>query len=122
MTGTLPARQCSVCGTIFEGHRCPECNPRTRRRLSRAAPEKKRRFDKFYQSNRWKRKSYGYRRRHPFCAWCLRDGYLVKADVVDHVVPLAAGGAPMDDANLQSLCHQCHAIKTAMDKQQGKGV
>lgn len=31
---------------------------------------------------------------------------------IDHIVPLWAGGAESDDANLQCLCPPCHALKT----------
>lgn len=44
---------------------------------------------------------------YPLCARC---GAL--ATDVDHIRPLNAGGTN-DDDNLQSLCHSCHAHKTA---------
>jgi len=31
---------------------------------------------------------------------------------VDHVVEIARGGAPLDYANLQTLCRPCHRAKT----------
>ena len=120
----LPAKQCPICGTVFNGDRCPECNEQRRRRLAR--PGTARRpgpHDKFYSSSRWRRKSRGYRRRHPFCEHCLlTDGLLVRAAMVDHIVPLRQGGAKMDDKNLQALCTACHAAKTAKDAaQHGEG-
>ena len=36
--------------------------------------------------------------------------------MVDHIVPINKGGAPLDMDNLQSLCSHCHAAKTARDK------
>ena len=35
---------------------------------------------------------------------------------VDHIVPLAAGGAPYDPENLQTLCRPCHFDKTRRDR------
>ena len=105
----LPNKQCPVCGTVYRGNKCPECKP------ARPAPAKAkpRAGDPVYRLNRWRRKSEGYRRRHPFCEHCLQAGLLVRSTVVDHIVPLSKGGAAFDDKNLQALCHQCHAIKTA---------
>lgn len=50
----------------------------------------------------------------PYCAACgaltrYPDGF-----ELDHVVPLAAGGADTDD-NCQILCIACHASKTRAD-------
>lgn len=46
-----------------------------------------------------------------------RDGWRCRtcgayANEVDHIVPLARGGAPYDLANLQSLCRTHHAAKS----------
>ena len=42
----------------------------------------------------------------------MRMGVIASATDVDHIVPIADGGAPLDQANLQSLCHECHSRKT----------
>ena len=49
------------------------------------------------------------------CQHCLRDERPVSATEVDHIVPLARGGARLDLANLQSLCHPCHSRKTVTE-------
>jgi 5-methylcytosine-specific restriction endonuclease McrA len=36
---------------------------------------------------------------------------------VDHIVPVADGGAKLDRANLQGLCEECHASKTRSENQ-----
>ena len=41
---------------------------------------------------------------------------LTPAQMVDHIVPINKGGAPLDLNNLQSLCNACHAAKSAKDK------
>lgn len=53
-------------------------------------------------------------RHHPLCAECLRRGRVAEATEVDHVVRLEDGGTDHPD-NLQSLCHDCHAAKTARE-------
>jgi 5-methylcytosine-specific restriction endonuclease McrA len=39
---------------------------------------------------------------------------------VDHITPLADGGAPFDHENLQPLCASCHNRKSAMELAQKK--
>lgn len=41
-------------------------------------------------------------------------GETVAADMVDHIVPLRAGGTHAF-SNLQPMCWKCHARKTARD-------
>lgn len=53
-----------------------------------------------------------FRRDNWRCVACGRLGPLE----CDHVRPLALGGAPWDPANLQSLCHDCHAEKNARER------
>ena len=36
---------------------------------------------------------------------------------VDHIKPLASGGAPYDKANLRATCERCHWAKTAMENE-----
>ena len=50
------------------------------------------------------------------CQECLRNGKYQVAEDVDHIVPLTQGGTD-DESNLQSLCHECHKIKTARESQ-----
>jgi 5-methylcytosine-specific restriction endonuclease McrA len=53
-------------------------------------------------------------RLHPLCAECMRQGFVTEAVEVDHITRLEDGGTD-DPANLQSLCHDCHARKTAAE-------
>lgn len=50
----------------------------------------------------------------PLCRHCAEKGRTRIAEEVDHIVPLALGGAD-DDDNTQCLCTDCHAIKTASE-------
>lgn len=54
------------------------------------------------------------KRDNGMCLHCLSAGKATIASEVDHIIGLAQGGTH-DDANLQSLCHDCHATKTAED-------
>ena len=51
----------------------------------------------------------------PTCRSCRTKGRMVRADVVDHIMPLSWGG---DDtrANKQPLCHDCHDAKSAREQ------
>lgn len=55
-----------------------------------------------------------YLREHPLCVVCGQHGKVTPATQLDHVVPIHKGGTD-DDANLQGLCHDCHADKTCAD-------
>lgn len=55
----------------------------------------------------------------PFCRECAKHGRERKADVVDHIVPLAWGGAEAR-SNRQPLCNDCHEVKSAGERVIGK--
>lgn len=59
----------------------------------------------------WTRTAKAHKAVHPCCAVC---GSIVGLQT-DHIVPLHRGGTD-DWANLQSLCHQHHAEKTARER------
>jgi len=71
---------------------------------------------KFYQSRQWRELRKLKLEQTPLCEECFRHGRTTPAQMVDHIVPINKGGAPLDINNLQSLCNQCHAVKTARDK------
>lgn len=54
----------------------------------------------------------------PFCRRCLAKGLQARAEVVDHITPLAWGGAEAR-ANRQALCHPCHDEKSAAERANG---
>jgi 5-methylcytosine-specific restriction protein A len=48
---------------------------------------------------------------YPEHSACVRRGERVRAEVVDHIVPLSAGGSVFDPVNHQSLCVRCNTLK-----------
>lgn len=54
-------------------------------------------------------------RAEPLCRHCYAKGITTLAREVDHITPLSAGGTDTDD-NVQSLCLNCHAAKTAKEQ------
>ena len=70
-----------------------------------------------YNSSRWRNIEQPAKlRRDPLCQRCKYLGLVVEATDVDHWIPLAQGGEPYADSNLVSLCHSCHAMKTACER------
>jgi len=63
----------------------------------------------------WKRLRAAVLRVEPFCRACTAAGVIQLAQEVDHVVPLAEGGARLERANVQPLCRECHAAKTGTE-------
>ncbi|RQR78349.1 HNH endonuclease [Burkholderia sp. Bp9012] len=51
------------------------------------------------------------------CQPCLQVGRVTTATAVDHVVSKARGGTDRDE-NLQAICRDCHATKTARERLQ----
>ncbi|RJF99027.1 HNH endonuclease [Noviherbaspirillum saxi] len=64
----------------------------------------------------WKKKRERILQRdRGLCQECLRAGRVSMATEVDHVLNRARGGTD-DDSNLQSICGDCHKIKTARER------
>lgn len=62
----------------------------------------------FYVSSAWRKARKRYISLHPICSACGR----AIATVVDHIIPINQGGAPLDERNFQSLCASCHNKKS----------
>lgn len=66
-------------------------------------------------------------RDHGLCQICDHNGFVTPGNIVDHIVPKAEGGTDAMD-NLQVLCPECNATKTATEaargrqRAQGRGV
>ena len=73
-----------------------------------------------YDLRVWKQVRIAQLVREPMCRHCALRGIHRPATDVDHIVRIADGGDWFDPENLQSLCHECHAMKTA--REEGKTV
>ncbi len=76
----------------------------------------KRKNQAFYDSRAWRKLRAWYVKKYPICVECKFMGRATPVDVVDHIIPVEDGGAPLSEDNLQSLCHLHHNQKTARDK------
>ena len=100
---TKPRRVCDNCGKAV-GSMCTTCH-----RQSRAIREKGRpsAHARGYGA-RWRKLRYIVLHDAPICAVCNRAA----STEVDHVIPKVLGGTDQM-SNLQGICWQCHADKTA---------
>ena len=82
---------------------------------------------KFYHTKEWRALRNSFIKRFPICAECYKNDVVCPANVVDHIKPIAEGGAELDVKNLQSLCTMHHNQKSAregnkrMYKNKGEG-
>lgn len=72
------------------------------------------RWHRWYSLPIWQQLRRNQLLREPFCRECADAGRRTRATDVDHI-RAHRGRWPIftDPANLQSLCHSCHARKTA---------
>lgn len=62
---------------------------------------------------RWRIARSRFLKIHPLCVRCREQGRLVKATVVDHIVPHRGDDILFwDEENWQALCKNCHDSKT----------
>jgi 5-methylcytosine-specific restriction protein A len=117
---TAPSRPCREpgCGAFaIPGSKHGRCRAHTtdtyRRIERRRGTAKARGYDED-----WRRVRNAVLHDEPFCVVCKAVGVVQLAQDVDHVVPLAHGGARLDRANLQPLCRECHQVKTSGENAQ----
>lgn len=104
------------------------------------AHQAERKANKFGDDRRGSRHERGYgaawdkrrvrilRRDRGLCQPCLQQGVVTKATQVDHIRNKAEAKAAgwtdeqIDaDENLQSICTECHKVKTAAEARKGRG-
>ena len=107
---------CTVCGIVTSrpGSRC----------LEHARQSNRSRHNALYSTRAWQRLSARVLRawRGEHGNWCpgyQREPHPARDLTVDHVVPLAAGGAPFDIANTAVLCRSCNSTKGASGGDRG---
>lgn len=82
--------------------------------------EERKAFKSMYQQPMWKQLRNTQLSKQPLCQCCLNKGRVTAALHVDHVFPWNKIGKAYFYNNLfQSLCHECHSAKTALEQ---KGV
>jgi len=67
------------------------------------------------RGDNWMRTRARWFRLNPLCVMCHANGFIQLANQLDHVIPLYKGGAD-DESNYQSLCVECHKIKSAEER------
>ena len=103
-------RLCTVCGILTSraGSRCTE----------HARKSNRSRHNALYSTRAWQHLSARVLRawRGEHGNWCpgyQRPAHAAADLTVDHVVPLAVGGAPFDICNTAVLCRSCNSSKGA---------
>jgi len=66
----------------------------------------------FYSTKAWKDARGKYLALHPWCKICERIFIRTRAVEVDHIIPIEAGGAPLDPKNFSGKCKRHHSQKT----------
>jgi len=92
------AGRCVECGRELGNHRTPYCSRRCQW--------------KFHGHYFWdSARSYVMLRDRYTCQVCHGKRRARQLDV-DHIVEIAAGGAALEYSNLQTICRDCHRVKT----------
>ena len=76
----------------------------------------------FYSSSAWIKLRNYKRLLTPLCEQCEKVNILTPFHTIDHIKPISEGGEPLDFDNLQTLCKQCHAIKTGKETSKRKYI
>lgn len=65
----------------------------------------------------WQRLRKRFLRENPLCCFCMDDGKLTEATVVDHIVTISERpDMRLTWSNLRALCKRCHDRRTAKDQ------
>ena len=106
---TSPPRWCARCCRAHSGA-CPALLA-ARRGQQRPPDNRPDSTARGYDAT-WEKLSRMIRRERPICEHCQ----VAPSRMVDHIVPLRAGGARLELGNLQALCLSCHAAKTRSER------
>jgi 5-methylcytosine-specific restriction protein A len=69
-----------------------------------------------YYNAQWNNLRKVYLATHPICEPCRKNGKVVPATLVHHVLPIKEGGARLDSENLMSCCSACHEAIHGKDR------
>lgn len=96
------------CQTLSHGRYCPD----HQRKVSKEQNDKS---SKMY-TYQWRKSSKAFLQEHPLCTQCQRDGRLIPATEVDHIIPHGGNRKLFwNKKNWQPLCKSCHSRKTALE-------
>jgi len=113
-----PPRPCPRCGALITST-CARC--RRKAEAARLSPA-----ERGYGGD-WPKVARAFLAKFPWCGQridgalhiehsrCVQHNERRRAQVVDHIVPLSAGGARLDVTNMQSLCTSCNTAKAYED-------
>jgi 5-methylcytosine-specific restriction protein A len=74
----------------------------------------------FYSSSAWLKLRNYKRLLNPICESCEKLGLIIPFNTIDHIKPISEDGEALSLDNLQTLCKQCHAIKTGKETSKRK--
>lgn len=63
----------------------------------------------FYSSPEWRKLKKWYKKQHPLCELCLKEGRETPSLEVHHITPISQGGSALSVDNLIALCKSCHS-------------
>lgn len=79
--------------------------------------EAKRKTDKRYHTQQWRKVRAFVLSGNPLCKECIKQGRVTEATDVDHIIPVRVDDSGFFAlANLQPLCASCHRSKSAKEK------
>jgi 5-methylcytosine-specific restriction protein A len=121
-----PPRPCARCGRLVLGRRCTRCDGQYDKARGTAHARG--------YTREWSAYARAWLARFPWCGQradgqlhiehsrCAQRGERVRAEVVDHVVPMVEGGASMAASNSQSLCTSCNTAKGIADRKSARAA
>lgn len=108
-----PVRQCEHAGCTvlvpYDVKYCTEHKKQSEKQRYSYRMEREGKYQRFYKTTAWRKLSHNYLLANPLCEWCLKNGIMRKADIVDHIEPIRDNwDRRLDKDNLRSLCNSCH--------------
>ncbi len=104
------------CQEVIMPRTPPIHNPRRPKAKIHRLPTPSDGWARWYKSKRWRSARAWYLRHNPLCVTCEKEGRLITAKVVDHIVPRKGDFKLFwDIENWQGLCVRCHNRKTATE-------
>jgi 5-methylcytosine-specific restriction enzyme A len=90
--------------------------PRIKPATTRVAPLQRGGARERGYDSAWAKASAAFKRANPLCLGCRAVGISSIATMVDHVIPVACGGAFWNQSMWQPLCSHCHeSVKKRLD-------